>query len=66
MSDTFQQNLNGSNSSQENQLVILFNKQLIKKIGKFGFAIALCAAMILVFPYIKPLLGPLGIALVLT
>jgi predicted PurR-regulated permease PerM len=66
MSDTFQQNLNGSNSSQENQLVILFNKQLIKKIVKLGFAIALCAALILAFPYIKPLLGPLGIALVLT
>lgn len=66
MSDTFQQNLNGSNSSQENQLIILFYKQLIKKIVKFGFAIALCAVLMLIFPYIKPLLGPMTICLALT
>lgn len=65
MKDTFQSQLNGSNSSHDHQLVILLNKQLLKKIAKFIFAIALGAILVLVFPFIKSLLVPLGLCLVL-
>lgn len=66
MKEFSQQYTNNSNSSQDNQLLILFNKHLIKKIVKFAVSIIVFAAAILAFPFVKPLLGPLGISLVLT
>lgn len=66
MNAFYQPEINNSNSSQENQLVILFNKQFIKKIAKFILTIIILTGLILAFPYVKSLLGPLAISLILT
>lgn len=53
-------------SSQDQQLVIILNKQLIKKIAKVAFVIVCIGLMIRLLPIFMPILLPLLVSLVLS
>ncbi len=53
-------------SDQENQLVVVFNKQLIRKLFKATFGIAVIAVLIWTMPFIASIFTPLLTSLILS
>ncbi len=55
-----------SSSDQESQLVVVFNRQFIKKLFKATIGIVVVIALIWTFPFVASILTPLVISLILS